>query len=356
MTRKILLTSTLILTLLTVSGCAISFGGTKTGAHDGGIFKSTDAGTKWAPKGVIATTNFAPASINTANVTKVVFDPEDNLAVYLATSGSGLVFTYDGGESWQTPRNQPTEMAIVNDVAVDAKASCTIYAAAANEVFKSTNCSRTWSKIFFNTITTDITLSRAVDWYNPAIVYAGTSQGNLLQSTDAGHSWTNIKMTKNAIKKIIVDPYDSRTIYVATVTAGIFKTTDQGANWQQINNEIRSFSRALEYRDLVYSASKKDTLYLASVFGIIKSTDGGTIWEKLPLITPEGGANILSLAVDPKNDSNIYYATDSTFYKSVDGGKNWTTQKLSTTRGAADLEVDPVNTSVIFMAAAKLQK
>lgn len=356
MNKKIYLGLLLVVGLTLLSGCSISLGsGSGAKANDGGIFKSLDAGNTWQQKVAVSSIG-GGISINNANVQRVILDPQDHLAVYLATVANGLIYSYDGGEAWQIPERQPAEMKITEALAIDSKYNCTVYAAAVNKIFKTTNCSRDWKQVYFGTRLSDTITALAVDWYNPAIVYAGTAEGNFMKSSDYGTSWSTIKRAENKIKKITVDPYDSRTLYVATQDNGIFKSSDQGDTWSQIKEQLGKIGDAIYYKDFVYSQSTRDHLFWATNYGIIKSTDGGDNWQALKLVTEPGKAKIFSLAIDPANEKNIYYATDSTFYKSVDGGENWIVKKLPTSRPASVLTIDERDPKVLYMGITVIKK
>ncbi|MBI5621980.1 hypothetical protein HY933_03915 [Candidatus Falkowbacteria bacterium] len=360
MRKQFLLLGLLLLAIPLLTACGISFNsdgsGKQTEASQGGIFKSLDQGANWETKNTVPTSTGTPASISNVNVKRIVMDPQDHQAVYLATVGTGLLFSYDGGNNWQVPRNQPDAMRTVEDVAIDPQHSCTLYAGAGNRIFKSVNCSRTWEEIYYGTRPTDVILSLAVDWYEPAIVYAGTSEGNMLQSADGGRSWTAVERPNNQIKKIMVDPYDSRIVYLVTDKNGIFKTTNKGGTWEQLNDQFKDYKGSTDYRDITFSVAERNTLYFASRYGLLKSANGGVSWSPITLITDQGSANILALAVDPTNGRALYYSTENTLYRSLNGGSDWIAQKLPTTRAATALAVDFTEPSVVYMGVTQLAK
>ena len=99
-----------------------------------------------------------------------------------------------------------------------------------------------------------------------------------------------------------------------------------------------------------------DNLWLICRYGIIKTTNGGTTWKPLTLITPPLSTRIYAFAVNPQNSKELYYATASTFYKTENGGENWITKRLPTSAAAGYLLVDPVNPSIIYLGARNLSK
>lgn len=336
--------------ILTGAGC-IQFGG-KGGAADGGVFKSSDKAESWQQKVALAAVK--PSSIANVNVATMVFDPQDPKTIYLGTAENGLFYTTDGADSWF--QVGAFSSGLINVVAPDAKDKCNVYVAVGNKIFKTTDCLRTWQNIYVDSRPDQIVTSVAVDFYNSSIIYAGLSGGEFLKSNDAGTSWTALKRFENRIAKILLAPEDSRIIYVATQDQGIWKSTDSGINWSSLNEGLNQFGGAFEFKNLVVDVSQKDSLILASKYGLLKTRDGGKTWQAINLLTPPGSVEIYSLAVNPQNGNEIYYGTSSTFYKSVNGGEKWITRKMPTTRAAAYLLVDFKNPNIIYLGTKKIKK
>jgi len=66
------------------------------------------------------------------------------------------------------------------------------------------------------------------------------------------------------------------------------------------------------------------------------------------LLPAEENTIIRAIAVNPKNNKEIYYATNLTFFKSSDGGATWSNKKLPTSRSASDILIDYKNPNVIY--------
>ncbi len=333
-------------------GC-ISFGGGggKTGV-DGGVFKSADKGETWVQKVAVAAVK--PMAINNVNVVTIVFDPQDSKTIYLGTAENGLFYTTDGADSWL--QAGALSSGRVGAVAVDPKDKCNVYAAIGNKIFKTTDCTRTWQNIYVDTRADQVVYSLAVDSYNPTVIYAGLSGGDLFKSTDAGSSWTVIKRFENPVSKILVNYYDTRIIYVGTQSAGIWKSTDSGSSWSDMSEKLREYGGSMEFKNMVLDFSKRDSLILASKYGLLRTFDGGTNWEPIQLLTPPGSVEIYSLALNPQNGNEIYYGTASTLYKTNDGGVKWVTRRLPTSRAATYLLVDPVNGNLVYLGTTKFKQ
>ncbi|MFH1225980.1 MAG: hypothetical protein V1684_01670 [bacterium] len=351
-TKKLLLLSMLLVPLLTMgAACGFKFG--STAKQGSGVFKSFNQGKDWVTKVAVPMVGGKTANISSVNVTRLTIDPQDNKALYLGTGENGLFYSYTGAESWfQVPRLNKGK---ISAVIVDPADKCNLYVATGNRIVKSVDCGRTWFDAYFETRVQQEITDLAIDGYNPQIIYAGTSAGDLLKSADAGKSWMTIERFKKAIRRVLVNYYDTRIIYVATKDAGIFKSTNAGGAWTDLEKGLKAFPGAQNIIELVLDKSQPDVLVLASQYGLLKTIDGGLSWSGLELLTPPKGAMIYSLALDPKNSNNIYYATATTFYKSADAGQTWVTRKLPTDKAASALLVDSVDGNIIYLGTYQLK-
>ena len=155
-----------LLTILTLAGCSVNFksgAGGGSGAIDGGVYKSLDKGTTWLHKSAVLTVG-AKKSIAELDIISLAFDPQDNKAVYAGSQGNGLFYSYDAGEGWQLAPNSAN--ITITNIAVDPANKCVIYASSANRLFKSTDCSRTWSTVYFDTQLTVRISSLVIDYSN----------------------------------------------------------------------------------------------------------------------------------------------------------------------------------------------
>jgi len=342
------------LTILT-SGCIQITGGKKTnvGAVDGGIYKTGDKGTTWKQK-VLVPTIAGNKNFATINIASVAIDPNDEKAIYYGSIGSGLLYTYDGGNSWTKAAGLGNTS--IRSVVVDPGDKCTIFAAIGNKLYRSVDCNRTWLQVYYDNELTTTVNAVAVDHYDSNIVYIGLSRGDLVKSYDGGDSWQTIYRIKDRINKIIIDPNDSRNLYLIMGKRGIFRTTDGGANWTDFNGILNELKLGLSVKDLTLVASEPNTIFIATSYGLLKSADQGENWNQIKLIPPDKKATINALAVNPVNSQEIYYVTNTVFYRTPDGGENWTPIKLPTSRAGWKLIVDPENPQVIYMGVRSLKK
>jgi len=356
------------LALLILSACSItttSSGGTNS--NDGSVFLSLDKGDTWRLMTATPSVSGQPGNINDLSVNVMSIDPEDNLAVYLGTTDSGLYYTYAIGSGWNFVSGLPK--AAINDVQVDPKNKCIIYAAIANRVYRSADCSRTWTQVYFDNNAGVSVKTIVVDHYNSQNLYIGTSRGDIIKSIDAGAAWRTIQRLEEGIARLVMSPTDSRQLYVATVKSRIFSfisntLTDPAnsadleqnflvENWTDLNDVLKSFDLSGNFRDLLIASSGQ--LFVVTDKVVLRSPDGGVTWENIKLVPPEKDATINALVVNPNNALEMYYVTNTTFFRSLDGGATWMNKKLPTARLGHKLLVDFNNPSAIYLGTWKLK-
>ncbi|MFH1522429.1 MAG: hypothetical protein ABIE43_01260 [Patescibacteria group bacterium] len=342
-----------MLVIFAMSGCSISFKKGDGGGTDGGVYVTVDKGNIWQHKILIPTISGRPKDIAMLNANSLAMDPSDEKAIYFGSVDNGLFYTYDSAQNWQIASNLSKET--INYIAIDPSSKCIIYSAILNKVYKSTDCNRTWSQVYYdNDIETKVN-NIAIDHYDSANVYIGTSRGEIIKSSDRGANWQTIGRFEDEVKEIAISPHDSRVIFVATAKKGIYRSKDKGINWINLQDELKDFQDNLKFRDLVLAEADQGRILLATSYGLLESTDNGDTWSKIELITPEKKAIINAIAVSPKNSKEIYYVTDTTFYRSLDGGKNWATKKLPTTRAGWRLLIDPNDTNIIYLGVRTIK-
>lgn len=367
--RTLKLLIILPVTVLLLSACSITTtsSNTKTGI-DSSIFLTTDSGDSWRSMVGTPSASGQPGSIADLNVNRLRIDPQDSFAIYLASFDRGLFYTYKVTDGWKQAAGLP--IATINDVQVDPKNKCIIYAALANRLYRSSDCARNWTQVYYDNSTDVAVMTIAIDHYNPLNIYIGTSRGEIIKTIDSGDSWRTIQRLEGGVARLIISPKDSRLIFAASSNNKIFSfisntntNSDNSADleqnflvdsWTDLNNVLKDFNLGSRLRDIVITSDS--VIYLATDRLILRSPDSGLTWENVKLIQPEGDNVINAIAVDPKNPANIYYVTNTTFFRSNDSGATWTTKNLPTARAGRSLLIDFNNPNVIYLGTFKLQK
>lgn len=373
--KKIALLTFLPLALISLSACSLSFSNNKAtsgvGVDNrtdiGGVIVSPDFGGKFVRYSSVPTVTGQISNINLLNTRFFVIDPSDSRAIYLASYDQGIYYTYDVTKGWNHFDNFPR--ATVGALAVNPQNKCELFASAANNLYQSKDCGRNWYIIYSDVDASTYLNAIAIDFYNPANIYLGNSNGDLLKSINNGKEWRTIKRLNNGISKINLSPQDSRKIYVLTANASLYSfvtntDTNPGQsenieanfavnNWQDLNVVLKDLSIGKTAVSLTNMPDGK-TIFLTTNSAIVRSPDSGITWEKLSLLPDDKDAIIRSVVIDPQNEKRIYYATNSTFFKSQDGGVTWSNKKLPTSRVGWAMAIDFINTNNIYLGFRKI--
>jgi NHL repeat len=254
----------------------------------------------------------------------------------------------------------------ITSLVLDPRSPNIIYAANSNGVYKSCDAGQVWSPATSG-LPAPETLTLAIDPVNSDVLYVGTKTAGVFKTVNGGAFWTSVRsgLPSGGIRALAINPGNSAIVYAATEVSGVFKSIDGGENWSPANSGLPSSttfqSLAIDpvQPDIVYAGT--DILYPARA-QVFKSADGGNHWEStwLPASSRIDAQTITALAVDAKNPSVIYAATNNPdrgpnsnqpgIFKSVDGGATWTGSASGGPghRYIASLAIDPVQPATVY--------
>jgi photosystem II stability/assembly factor-like uncharacterized protein len=146
-------------------------------------------------------------------------------------------------------------------------------------------------------------------------IYAGTDDGNIQITTDAGKTWTNVaeSIWKSGIPKHAwvssIEPsrFDKNTLY-ATFENHMFgdfntylaKSTDLGKTWTRLKStEFTGFAHKIR-EDLV----NKDLMFLGTDRGLFCTVDGGATWFRMKNHIPDY-CLVRDIQIQPKTNDLI---------------------------------------------------
>ncbi len=325
-----------------------------TAAPDMGVWKTSDRGQTWVLKKALVDGPKVTAGMAEIGVQVLAADPQDRSAIYVGTQDSGLIYSLNGGDSWQYAEN--LDALDIKGVAVDPKNKCTVYALSANKIFKTKNCGRDWGVTFFDP-RTDRTFTQIVpDWFNPTFLYAGNNDGDIYKSADEGVSWQAVKRVNAGVTSMFVSPQDSRVVYVGTDGDGIWKSLDSGVTWVQIRKEFGDIGNARLVIKLVPDPTDANRIYNVYKGGIAKTEDQGNTWTALNLVTDIGENSITDLSIDPNNPKRLVYTGPTALVFSADGGATWEAKKLPTTNKGNVLLTDVKDGNVVYLGIIPTKK
>lgn len=369
MVKKVIFLCLLPVLVMALSACTISTNSSATSAGPdlGGVFLSTDGGINFKQQASVPSVSGMPGSINSLDVNTLILDPSDSKAIYLGSYKQGLYYSYNIITGWNESKSFPKTT--VNSIAINPDNKCDIYSTFTNRLYRSVDCARTWKQIYLDADPNSVFTALAIDFYNPSNLYLGTSNGDILKSIDGGTSWRVIKRLDVAVAKLVLSPRDSRQVYVADKKANVYtflsntNTNPENSenieanfaidNWTDLNVVLKDLKIGDVFRDLVVVPAD-GSIFLTTDSAIVKSPDHGVSWQKLNLLPGEKDGIIRTMAVNPQNAKQIYYATNLTFFRSIDGGASWSNKKLPTSRGASTIVVDYNNPNNIYLGVKEI--
>ena len=260
---------------------AIAFNGTDTntmyvGSPAGGVWKTTNGGTTWSPKG---------DELANLGVSDIVINPTNTGILYLATGdwdgvqnrSIGVFKSIDGGDNW------------------------------------------TATGLTFSLLQNNLISKLLIDPNNVNTVFA-TTRNSIKRTTDGGTTWTDVFTENNANFNDINYKIGSTSVLYATSKSGKFYiSTNNGANWSVASSP--SSSRL----DLALTADDTDLILTLDTNGVLRrSIDQGSTWTTVSTISgynPQGGYN-MTLAISPL-DKNLVLAGGVEGWRSTNGGAAW---------------------------------
>ncbi len=150
------------------------------------------------------------------------------------------------------------------------------------------------------------------------VIWAGTDDGIVQITRDAGKNWTNITPKElpewSRISQIEASPFDAGTAYVAVdrhqnddLHPHIYKTSDYGKTWTTIVKGIPDTTFVRAVRE---DPKKRALLYAGTEMGVFVSFNDGADWRPLQLNLPR--APIHDLIV--KNDDLVVATHGRSFW------------------------------------------
>ncbi len=278
----------------------------------------------------------------------IFFSPTLQNVIYARTDIGGLYKTTNDGTTWQqlldfvgnntsTSGNgtQQQELGVLS-FAIDPENSSNLYADVGQysgtngDVLYSTNAGQTWSQTALSFYVGGNANGRgdgeqiAVDPNDSNIVLLGSNSSGLWESTNAGHSFTQVSaFSQSSTTFVLFDPTSgtpgspSQTIYVGVNSTGsgtnLYVTINGGATWSPVGGTGTLPTGWLPGR----AALSGGNLYLAyanaqvpattSAGGIFRYTPASGAWANISPMT--GSFGFSGVTADPNNPNTLVVST-----------------------------------------------
>lgn len=322
------------------------------GSVDGGVWKTTDAGTTWNP-----IFDHEPV----ASIGAIAVAPSDSQVIYVGTgesdirsdlaSGDGVYKSTDGGLTWKNVGLKDSRQ--ISRIVVDPTNPSIVYVgvlghaygpSAERGVYKSSDGGATWQHVLDKG--PDIGIAdMAIATAKPNIVFAtawnahrptwssyppleGPGSG-IYRSTDSGANWS--QLMGNGLPAgnwgrvgLAVSPNGARVYAIIDdhKQSGLYRSDDGGNTWKRVNDDPRLTSRGWYFNRVTIDPNHPNTVYVPNV-ALYRSEDGG---KTISIVRgAPGGDDYHELWVDPKNSSQMILGVDQGTSISLNYGKTWST-------------------------------
>lgn len=321
------------------------------GGVGGGVWKTDDAGIRWAPvsdgqittTGSIGSIDVAPSNPNHVWVGTGSAAIRSNVIV-----GRGVYKSLDAGKTWEFMGLKDSGQ--IGGIRVHPYNTNTVWLAALGSpfgpndergIFKTTDGGKTWKKtLFVNNETGGRDIE--VDWENPDILYAAmykgfrkgwdiisggpASEGGIYKSTDGGETWKHITngLPDDLIGKIDIDIARSnpRVLYAMVEAVGnkggLYRSNDAGESWTLVNSSQRLRARPFYFHYVTVNPKNENEVWVNEL-SLHKSIDGGKTFTVVD--TPHGDNH--GMWFNPDNPSIILQVNDGGANVSLNGGRSW---------------------------------
>jgi photosystem II stability/assembly factor-like uncharacterized protein len=324
------------------------------GFDNGGVWRSTDYGSTWAP---------LFDNQPTGSIGAIAVAPSDPNIIYVGT-GAGII--------------RP-------DLAVG------------DGMYKSTDAGKTWTHLGLRD--SQMIANIDVDPTNPDRLfvaalghpYGPNAERGIFRSTDGGAHFEKVlfKDDYTSANDVRIDPKDPRIVYGALwqqqqgfyengafggADGGIFKSTDGGTTWKQLTTGLPPILQA----NLAIAPGNPRIVYAMAAgaagnapagggrggrggaggtVALYKTTDGGDHWASVSRtgdprpLARIGGGDLPPITVDPKNE-NVVYSCSVVLWRTEDGGATW-----SAVRGAPGgddyqkMWINPENPNILLVVS-----
>jgi photosystem II stability/assembly factor-like uncharacterized protein len=325
------------------------------GATGGGVWKTTDGGTTWAPvtDGQLQSSSVGALAVAPSNPDVVYAGMGETQLRGNVMQGDGVYRSEDAGRTWT--HAGLGEGQAIGRLRVDPRDPNRVYAAVLGNpfvpsdtrgVYRTLDGGRSWSRVLFRSDragAVDLVIDPgdprtlyATFWEvyrTPWLLWSGGNGSGLFKSTDGGDTWEELTrrpgLPPGTLGKmtVAVSGADSRRVYanIEAADGGLHRSDDGGLTWTRVNAHRDLWQRAFYFLRVVADTRDRETVYVLS-FQLEKSTDGGRTFRPVP--TPHVDHH--DLWIDPNDPQRMVEANDGGANVSINGGRTWTSQRYPT--------------------------
>ncbi len=312
----------LVVSVLSNRPRAIDFVNTTIGyvaGYSGMVIKTTDGGSTWTALTTGVTTNLNDVKF---------FDTNTG---YICGSSGLVMKTTDGGTTWVTQGTTGTntryaiEFLSANDV---------IVAGSSSSIARTTDGGTTWTT---QALTPSISLYDIQKVSSNIMIATGTSQV-IFRSTDAGATFS-VALDNGTAAIYSISFADSLNGVLVGSNGVNYRTTNSGLTFDSVGVNVFT----AQVCRAAYMKSPTEIIVGADMGNILRSTNGGSVWNLLTTGSYLYGMDFL----DANTGMCVGYR--GIVLKTTNSGLGW--NDIKTIQGFEAYDVDIVNTSNVYVGA-----
>ena len=325
------------------------------GVCNGGVWKTTDAGTTWTP-----IFDEQP----TQSIGSIAIAPSDPQIIYIGSGeglhrpdlsvGDGVYKSTDAGRTWTHLGLREAQQ--IPEIAVDPRDPDRLFVAVLGHpygpnpergIYRSTDAGRTFTQVLTqgeNIGARDVD----IDPSDPEIVYAtfwedrqgpwenaawnGTG-GRIFKSVDGGNTWRPLRngLPQDVLHaEITIAPSRPRRLYAIVATAGgggrgagggvFYRSDDGGETWTNPTTDNRAGNQRVSESNVVVHPGKPDDVIVTDIVSV-RSTDGGATW--VPFKGAPGGEDYQNGWINPDDPRIMILIADQGAVVTLNDGETW---------------------------------
>ncbi|MEW5798802.1 MAG: hypothetical protein AB1728_07315, partial [Bacteroidota bacterium] len=206
-----------------------------------------------------------------------------------------------------------------------------------------------------------------------AVQYTERTMLPSLRKSSAEDPWESIGPDNigGRVLSLGIDPDSTHILWAGSASGGLWRSSTGGVGakaWEYVNTGFY----LLSVSTIAINESNPNEMYIGTGeisgynlgqvgtpgarttygLGIIKSTDRGKTWIETGLTWLfSQNRSVQKVVINPKNPNTIFAATSEGTYRSYDAGKNFI--RVDSTLMAMDVAINPVDTSIIYVACGQ---
>jgi hypothetical protein len=304
------------------------------GSVSGGIWKTTDAGTTWAP-----VNDF----MGNLSISSIVFAPDNPNVMYAGTGegffnidavrGAGIFKSLDGGVTWSAlSATNPTVNSVwyyVNRIAIHPTNANVLLAATNSGIYRSDDAGVSWTLRTGTNRYTDVRFD-PLDG-SKALASRGFGGGAIQYSTDGGAGWNDstlapagrVELAYSRTANVVYASVDTNPLGTYNPTGSVYRSSNGGVDWTLQSSPVHLAEQGW-YNNTIWVDPTDSNHVVVGGLDLYRSTNAGANFTKISTWSQGGSVHgdhhaiVSSPGYNGTSNRTIFFGNDGGMYKAAD--------------------------------------